>query len=84
MDTHAVELPGGHVLNRFYSDAKRPRPESYREDMHAVKEMTEDQSQSFFSDVIAVLNQEKTLPLDGLLLVQICVQLQLDRSFLLD
>jgi len=53
MDTHAVELPGGHVLNRFYTDANRPRPESYREDMHAVKEMTEDQSQSFFSDVIA-------------------------------
>jgi alpha,alpha-trehalase len=53
MNTHAVELPGGHVLNRFYTDAKRPRPESYREDMHAVKDMTEDQSQSFFSDIIA-------------------------------
>jgi len=53
MNKHAVELPGGHVLNRFYSDAKRPRPESYREDMHAVNEMTEEQSQSFFSDIIA-------------------------------
>jgi len=53
MNTHAVELPGGHVLNRFYGDSKRPRPESYKEDMHAVKEMTEDQAQSFFSDIIA-------------------------------
>jgi alpha,alpha-trehalase len=53
MNTHAVELPGGHVLNRFYTDAKSPRPESYREDMHAVKEMTEDAAQSFFSNIIA-------------------------------
>jgi alpha,alpha-trehalase len=53
MKTHAVELPGGHVLNRFYTDAKQPRPESYREDMHAVKEMLEGTAQSFFSDIIA-------------------------------
>jgi len=53
MKTHAVRLPGGHVLNRFYTDDHRPRPESYKEDKHAVKDMTEDQAQSFFADIIA-------------------------------
>jgi len=53
MNTHAVELPGGHVLNRFYSDAKGPRPESYREDMHGAKEMTTEEAQSFWTNLIA-------------------------------
>jgi alpha,alpha-trehalase len=53
MNTHAVELPGGHVLNRFYTDEKRPRPESYREDMHHAKDMSEEQAQAFFGHIIA-------------------------------
>jgi len=53
MKTHAVELPGGHVLNRFYADVKQPRPESYREDVHAVKDKTETEAFAFFSDIIA-------------------------------
>lgn len=32
---------------------KKPRPESYREDMHAAKDMTEENAQMFFSNVIA-------------------------------
>jgi alpha,alpha-trehalase len=53
MKTHSVELPGGHILNRFYTDEKKPRPESYREDMHHVKDMTEENAQMFFSNIIA-------------------------------
>jgi len=48
MKTHAVELPGGHVLNRFYTDENRPRPESYREDIYHARGMSEEQAQSFF------------------------------------
>jgi alpha,alpha-trehalase len=53
MKTHAVELPGGHVLNRFYTDENRPRPESYREDIYHARGMSEEQAQSFFSNIIA-------------------------------
>jgi alpha,alpha-trehalase len=44
MKTHAVELPGGYILNRFFTESKGPRPESYREDMHSIKDMNEKSS----------------------------------------
>jgi len=53
MKTHTIELPGGHILNRFYADAKLPRPESYREDAHAAQGMTETDAHDFYSDIIA-------------------------------
>jgi len=53
MKTHVVELPEGYVLNRFYTDSTLPRPESYREDIHSVKDMPEAEAQSFFLNVIA-------------------------------
>jgi len=53
MKTHAVELPGGYILNRFFTESKGPRPESYREDMHSIKDMSEEQAHSFFSNIIA-------------------------------
>jgi len=53
MQSHSVELPGGHILNRFFTETNEPRPESYREDMHSVTDMTEDQAKFFFSNIIA-------------------------------
>jgi len=53
MKTHSVELPEGYILNRFYTDSNQPRPESYKEDIHSVGKMTEEDAQYFFSNVIA-------------------------------
>mmetsp|Transcript_2640 Transcript_2640/g.7939 ORF Transcript_2640/g.7939 Transcript_2640/m.7939 type:complete len:573 (-) Transcript_2640:216-1934(-) len=35
---HAVELSGGHVLNRYWTASVDPRPESYREDLATAAE----------------------------------------------
>jgi alpha,alpha-trehalase len=53
MSSHAVKLDGGFTLNRFYTDAKHPRPESYKEDVHSAQDMTEKQAEDFYSHVIA-------------------------------
>jgi len=33
----AVSMPGGEVLNRYFDDRPKPRPESYREDMETAQ-----------------------------------------------
>lgn len=35
---HVVCLPGGVILNRYWDEHDRPRPESYREDVELAKE----------------------------------------------
>jgi alpha,alpha-trehalase len=53
MKTHSVNLPGGYSLNRFFSDSDKPRPESYREDVHSSKDMSESEAKTFFANIIA-------------------------------
>jgi len=53
MNTHSVELEGGLKLNRFFTAAKDPRPESYKEDVHNAGLMNEEQAQNFYTNIIA-------------------------------
>jgi len=39
---HVVRMPNGHLLNRYYDAGDRPRAESYREDVMAIRESGRD------------------------------------------
>ncbi|KAJ0393283.1 hypothetical protein P43SY_004279 [Pythium insidiosum] len=59
MSRHAVKVTVGgetHVLNRYFGDAKSPRPESYREDVHLAEKFfpgNTDRQNQFYNDIIA-------------------------------
>jgi len=53
MTTQSVTMPDGHVLNRYYSRYKTPRPESYREDVTNSEGMTAPEADHFYSNIIA-------------------------------
>lgn len=46
-------LIDGGVLNRYFSDSKIPRPESYKEDIKTYMECTEEDKQTLFSNIWA-------------------------------
>ncbi len=48
-----VKLPGGHILNRFYSNRAEPRAESYREDILTAQEATGRNADDVYLDITA-------------------------------
>ncbi len=47
-----VRLPGGEILNRYYDDRPKPRPESYREDLETAQHSPRE-SQAVWTDLRA-------------------------------
>lgn len=53
MTYRSIALDDNHTLNYFYSDATKPRPESYREDVHHSSEMDTNEAINFYADLAA-------------------------------
>lgn len=52
-DRRTVALPDGTVVNRFWDDRARPRPESYREDRALASDVPVEERPQLFRDVRA-------------------------------
>lgn len=50
---HAIQLPGGHVLNRYYTNINYPRPESWREDTADAEGMSQEDKFKLWSNIAA-------------------------------
>ena len=48
-----VRMPDGSILNRFWDNDNRPRPESYFEDVHATQHLNRYQTSAYFRNVRA-------------------------------
>lgn len=49
----AVRLPSGAVLNRYWDDQPRPRPESYREDYELAQTLPADRREALYRELRA-------------------------------
>jgi len=53
MSSHVVRLDHGHVLNRFTTENKKPRPESYREDYNLAKSLPQNEAEQLHAHIAA-------------------------------
>ncbi|GAC16648.1 alpha,alpha-trehalase TreF [Aliiglaciecola lipolytica] len=50
---HVLKMPNGGYLNRYWDEQASPRPESYREDMHAAANKHGDEKLLFYRNIRA-------------------------------